>query len=248
MRLAVILLAVSLLRGQTVESYLQTARQAEAAGDFAAAERNYEKALALRRDAATYQRLGLVRHLQNKFAEAIPAFQRSLQLQPDQWPSHLFLGMALYRTNRFDEAFAELKQTDKLHPGDPEVRFWLGVTALARRDTFFGLATLEGVLQQQPRNAEALRILAENYATLGTTLLNRVAEQYPDSLPGLQVHAQALELEGATEAALAVYQDLAARQPNRPGVQEAIARLRAISGEPRPPSPPAAGGESPVPP
>ncbi len=245
-RLLLFLLSYGVL-GQSLDSHLEAARAAEAAGNFASAEREYEAAIALRPSALAYQRLGLIRHLQNKFERAEEAFRRSLQLDPKQWSSRLFLGIDLYRTNRFDEAFTELRRAAAQRPDDPDTRFWLGATYLARRDYLAGLKTLEQLLREQPDNVEVLRLLAESYAAFGTTLLNTVAEKYPDTPAGLQVHAQALEFEGANDAALAVYRELQARSPHRPGVAQAIARLQAASAVPPRPSPPAAGDASPTP-
>jgi tetratricopeptide (TPR) repeat protein len=233
-RVAVLLFAVSLI-GQQPDAHVVAAKNAEASGNFASAEREYEKSLAVRPDAATYQRLGLVRHLQNKFAEAIPAFEKSLQLQPNQWASRLFLGMDLYRTNHFDRALAEISQADRLKPDDPEIRFWLAVAHLAQKEYFPGLEILEELSRGQPKNLEILRILAENYAAFGTTLLNNVAEKYPETPTGMLVHAQALEFEGAYEAALQAYLALDSKSPNRPGVREAIEHLKTtVSSQPRP--------------
>jgi tetratricopeptide (TPR) repeat protein len=247
LKAALTVLICSLLSGQSLESYLADARTAEVAGDLGAAERAYEKAVELHPDAATFQRLGLVRHLQNKFALAIPAFEQSLRLDPNQWSARLFLGIDLYRMNRYDLAFTQLERAARLRPNDPDTRFWLGLAYLARKDYLPGLVLLEQVSSEQPKNLEILRILAENYAVFGTSLLNRVAENNPDTPAGLQVQAQALEFEGANDAALEAYSELERRAPGRPGVAEAITRLRAISaGLPRP-SPQAAGDESPIP-
>ena len=227
MKLLLLLTLAALLRGQQADSHLAAARSAETAGDFAEAERNYERAVAAHPDSATYQRLGLVRHLQNKFAGAIAAFQSSLKLEPDQWACRLFLGIDLYRTNQFSNALAELAQASRLNPGEPEIQFWTGVTQLALKQYLPGLTALEHVSRQQPANLEVLRILAENYAAFGTALLNSVAEEYPDTPAGLTVHAQALEYEGAVRPALEAYQSIQERWPDRPGVREAIDRLKA---------------------
>ncbi len=234
--------------GQPPDGHLAAARKAEVSGDLASAEREYEQTLALHPDASVYQRLGLVRHLQNKFQEAIPAFEQSLKLQPNQWSASLFLGIGLYKTNQFDRALGQLKQAGKLRPNDPEIRRWLGLTYLARKEYLAGLALLEALSSEQPKDLELLRILAENYAVFGTTLLNKVAEKYPDTPAGLQIHAQALEFEGANEAALEVYLQLRKMQPARSGVAEALARLKANASEPRTTSPEATSVASPTPP
>jgi tetratricopeptide (TPR) repeat protein len=153
--------------------------------------------------------------------------------------------MDLYRTNAFSSALTELRDADRLKPGDFEIRFWLGVTHLALKEYFSGLETLEASSREQPGNVEVLRILAENYAAFSATLLNDVAEKYPDAAPGLLVHAQALELEGSDEAALEVYREINAKWPNRPGVREAMERLKAKGSATRPTAPATAGGGSP---
>jgi len=244
-RLAITVFAVT-LAGQQQDTHLAAARKAEQSGNFAEAESEYEKLLVLHPDANTYQRLGLVRHLQNNFPEAIPAFRNSLKLQPNQWPARLFLGMDLYRTNQFASALNELQYADRLKPGDFEIRFWLGVTHLALNQEFPGLEILETLSREQPKNIEVLRILAENYAAFGAALLNQVAEKYPDAPAGMLIHGQALEFEGAYQAALETFQAVDAKWPNRPGVREAIERLKASSSSQRLPSP-AAGGDAPPP-
>ena len=122
------------------------------------------------------------------------------------------------------------------------------MTYLARKEYLPGLAMLEQLSREQPENLEILRLLAENYAVFGTSLLNNVAERFPDTPAGIQVHAQALEFEGANEAALEVYRQLETIQPDRPGVKDAIRRLHSTSSAPRPPSPGAGGDATPTPP
>jgi len=233
---------------QSPDANLSAARKAELSGDLAGAERAYQQALAVRPDATVYQRLGLVRHLQNKFQDAIPAFQQSLTMDPNQWSARLFLGIDFYKTNQFERALAQLKLAGKLRPDEPEVRLWLGLTHLARKDYLTGLSMLEVLSSEQPKNLELLRIIAENYAVFGTNLLNKVAEEYPDSPAGLHIHAQALEFEGSKGAALEVYLRLQKLQPDRPGVRETVERLKATASAPRPTSPEAASAESLTPP
>ena len=167
------------------------------------------------------QRLGLTLHLAQKYSEAIPVFEKALRLDPRQWPSHLFLGIDLYRTNQFGRALEHLKTAARLNPAEPETRFWLGATHLALKHYFDGFEVLETL----PENPEALRLLAQHYAELGTAIENEVAEKYPDSPAGLQIHGQALEFEGAYDAALAAYRAAAAIAPERPGIREAIERV-----------------------
>lgn len=167
------------------------------------------------------QRLGLTLHLAQKYSEAIPVFEKALKLDARLWPSHLFLGIDLYRTNQFELALRHLNTSARLNPTEPETRFWLGATHLALKQYFEGFEALETL----PDNPEALRLLAQHYAEFGTALENRVAEKYPDSPAGRQIHGQALEFEGAYDAALAAYRSVEATAPGRPGIREAIDRV-----------------------
>jgi len=204
---------------------LAAAHRAELSGDLPRAESLYKKLLAEHPDAEIYQRLGLVRHLQNRFEEAREAFEKATRLNAQLWTSHLFLGIDDYRTNRFSDALKQLEIADHLHPEQAETRFWLGATQLALHDYMKGFETLEAALEKDPNNTEILRLLAESYADYGTQLLNQVGEKYPDTAAGLEVRGRAFEFEGSYEAALQAYREAAAKDPKRPGIREAIARV-----------------------
>ncbi|MGI9070422.1 MAG: tetratricopeptide repeat protein [Bryobacteraceae bacterium] len=207
---------------------LSAARKAEQARDFATAEAIYVQLVSVHADAALYQRLGLVRHMQNKFSSAAEAFEQAVKLDASLWSSHLFLGIDLYRMNRFDAADAHLATANRLHPGEPEIMFWSGATKLARHDFMAGFETLETLLERDPSNAEVLRMLAESYANFGTALLNDVGEKYPNSPAGLTVQGKAFEFEGAYGRALDSYRAALALAPGRPGLHESIERVEAL--------------------
>jgi tetratricopeptide (TPR) repeat protein len=221
------LFAGLLLYGQQSGSNadLDAAHQAELSGNLPEAEAIYQKWLAAHADAEIYQRLGLVRHLQNKFGEAGRAFEQAIKLNPQLWSAHLFLGIDYYRANRFPEALKQLETADRLRPEQEETRFWMGATQLALHHYMSGFEILEQVLKGDPNNTEVLRLLAESYADYGTQLLNEVGEKYPDTAAGLEVQGRAFEFEGSYEAALRAYQAAAAKDPQRPGIREAIARV-----------------------
>lgn len=203
---------------------MEAAKKAEAASDFRAAESEYEKALATRPDAEIYQRLGLVRHLQNKFSSAIPAFENAIRLKPDLWGAYLFMGIDCYRTNQFPRALTALERARELQPDQPEVQFWLGTTHIALKRFLEGQEILEALSRKQPENLEALRILAQSYSDYAVALHNRVAAEHPESAWAFRIHGQALENEGFCEAALTEYRKAQALKPEMRGIREAIAR------------------------
>jgi tetratricopeptide (TPR) repeat protein len=216
----------------TLDQELAAAHNAEASADFARAESIYVNILKANPEPDLFQRLGLVRHLQNKFQEASVAFQNALRLNPKLWTSHLFLGIDYYRLNRFEDALVHLKEADRLNSNVQETQFWLGTTELVLRRYWEGFQTLEGLLEKDPGNTEVLRLLAEGYAEFGTKMLNDVAEKYPDSAPGLEIAGKAFEFEGSDEAALDAYLKAAAKDPELPGIQQAITRVQSRRTKP----------------
>jgi len=218
--------------GQTLSS----ARQAELAGDFPAAEKAYEEELKSRPSADTWQRLGLIRHLQSRFSAAIPAFREALRLNPSLWTSRLFLGMCLYRLNNFQEARLELERAGREVPsGDPgrdEIDYWLGATLIALKQPLAGLASVERVLARRNSRLDALELAVKAYADLGSNLWNGVAERSFESAAGYEVHGHALEAEGNVEGALEAYRHSKALDPRRTGPGIAIGRLLLSQGKP----------------
>ena len=207
---------------------LAEARKAELARDFAGAEVIYARLVAERPNANLYQRLGLVRHMQNKFATASEAFEQAVRLDRSLSSSQLFLGVDLYRMDKFEAADIHLSIANRLRPNEPEILFWTGATKLARRDFFEGFEILETVLARDPGNTEVLRLLAESYATFGTSLLDEVGNKFPDSAAGLTVQGKAFEFEGAYGPALDAYRAAQALDPGRPELANAIARVVAL--------------------
>lgn len=213
---------------------LAAAHNAEIARNYALAESIYVRILTKQPDAEIWQRLGLVRHLENKFEAASQAFQSALHLKPSLWTSHLFLGIDYYRLNRFSGALAHLKEADRLNPNVQETQFWLGTTELALHQYWEGFQALEGALEKDPGNTELLRLLAEEYAEFGTKMLNDVAEKYPDSAAGLEIEGKAFEFDGSYDAALDAYLKAAAKDPALPGIQESITRVQSRRTKPAP--------------
>jgi tetratricopeptide (TPR) repeat protein len=228
----ILILAAATADGQTSLA----ARQAELAGDFPAAEKAYEEDLKVHPSAETWQRLGLVRHLQSKFDSAIPAFREALRLNASFWTSRLFLGMCLYRMNNFKEARAELERAERQAPprdaGRDEIDYWLGATLVALKQPLAGLMSIERLLVRTPSRLDALQLAVQVYADLGSSLWNQVAERNFETAAGYEVHGHALEAEGNVERALDAYRHSKALDPRRVGPGAAIGRLLLSQGKP----------------
>ncbi len=205
-------------------------------GDLISAELAYERELKSRPTAETWQRLGLVRHLQNKFDTAIPAFQEAVRLDASLWTSHLFLGICLYRTNQFAAALASLNKADRLAPrqnaGRDDIDFWLGASQIALKRPLDGLQSLERLLARSPKHVEALELTVRTYADLSTSSWNEVAEKHFETAPGYEVHGYALEADGNREGAIEAFRISQSLAPKRAGPGLAIGRLLLLQGKP----------------
>lgn len=212
-----------------------SARHAELAGDLPAAERAYEAELKAQPSAETWQRLGLVRHLQNKFDAAISAFREATRLNASLWTSHLFLGIGLYRTNQFQGALESLRRAERLAPQDDagrdELDYWLGATRIALKQPLAGLRSLERLLARNPSHREALELASRTYADTASGLWNDVAERNFETAAGWEVHGQALESENNLTGAMEAYERSRTLNPKRPGPRLAMSRLLLRNGK-----------------
>ena len=79
----------------SAKSFLEEARRAEQVKDFSLAGRYYVRYLTAHPEQAeVWQRLGLVRYLSKRYEEALPPFERALQLDTTLWVSSVFLGIS----------------------------------------------------------------------------------------------------------------------------------------------------------
>lgn len=211
------------------------AAQVPGAPDLAGIERKAESEVKAQGTAENWQKLGLARFMQNRFETAIPAFQEALHRNYSLWPSHLFLGISLYRTNRFDEAGRALETARRMAPlraqGSEDIDYWLGATYIALKQPWRGLRQLEELLTRYPRHEEALAMLARTYADLSGSLWNDVAERFFETPAGLEVHGHALEAEGNYTDALAAYKQARALAAKRPGPAREIGRMLLQQGK-----------------
>jgi tetratricopeptide (TPR) repeat protein len=206
----------------TLQRHLEAAKQAEQVRDYARAAEEYKELLSLRPQSAEIcQNLGLVYHLQNKFQEAIPVFERALTLQPSLWGSSLFLGIDYYKTNQFAKALPALERALRSNPKDAETeaRFWLGVTHLALRQFPEAIDDLQKRLDRSPNDIEVLYHLLQAHSQYSTELFKQGSRG--DSDP-----ARAYQDQGNVQAGLTgqVLERMKKLDPNS-------YRIRQIEGE-----------------
>ena len=165
-----------------LQALLAGAKQAQAAGDYAAAAANYRQAVMLEPGIAElWANLGLMNHLCGQYQQAITSFERALALKNSLFVPNLFLGIDLVQLKHDERALTYLRKAAALHPNDAQAPLALGraYTALKQpRDASDAFATAVAI---DASNSDA-------WFGLGLTLLEQVeadarmlTTQYPDS-------------------------------------------------------------------
>jgi tetratricopeptide (TPR) repeat protein len=157
-----------------LEETLKRAERAIAAKNFDLASQEYREAIRLAPSAELYEKLGLTRFMALDYASGAEAFQQAIRREPKRWTSQLFLGICLYRTNRFREALPHLERAFELNPQHNETQFWLGNCYLALRNFDQGVQRLRAALDKEPRNEDYLYALTQAYLDAATLLHKRL--------------------------------------------------------------------------
>lgn len=159
---------------------LARAQKALLAKDFARASDEYRQAIRIAPSAEMYEKLGLTRFMANDFVAGRDAFEEAVRREPERWTSHLFLGICLYRTNRFREALPRLERALELNPQHNETQFWVGSTHRALGNHNRAAVILHAALEKEPENVDILYTLAQSYLDVATLLLKRLGPHDPE--------------------------------------------------------------------
>lgn len=146
--------------------HLAAAQAAEKNRDYPAASVEYAEILKLQPKLAIIrQSLAVTYHLENRYLEAIPEFERALRLDPTMWGSCLFLGMDYYKTNQFRLAIAPLEKSIALNGkmAEAEARFWLAATYSALDKPEDAVRELRRDLMLRPEDLDVLYALVKAY-------------------------------------------------------------------------------------
>ena len=103
-------------------------------GRYDEAAAHFEKALQI--DPNFYDGLvgmGVTREFQGRLPEAIDYFQAAIRSQPDASTAHVQLGRALWKQNRDQAAFEEMRRASQLAPEDADIRADFALALQLRR-------------------------------------------------------------------------------------------------------------------
>lgn len=200
-----------------VQRHLAAARQAEQSGDYKTASAEYEELTRLvPNEAGVHQSLALAYHLENHFAQAIPEFNRALDLNPNLWGALLFLGVDLYKTNHFNKALGYLEKSIKVEPihAEPEARFWLGAAYAALGRPVDAIREYRRAAELRPKDIEVLYQVAALYDQQGSSLFERIGTIEPRAAAVSLLQAERLLAENRASLAVIEYRRAITLRPD----------------------------------
>lgn len=111
-----------------------------------------------------YETEGKQFRIRQQYAQALTAYEKALALAPPRSPGlHFYLGDAYWRTLRFTEAQAELKQELALNPSHSKANFEMGDIYAKEDDPRQAIPYLRKALALDPELTQAHRSLGRAY-------------------------------------------------------------------------------------
>jgi tetratricopeptide (TPR) repeat protein len=182
--------------------------------------------------AEAHLNLGLVREEQGRNEEAVASFQKALTLKPRLRGANLFLAVAEYRLNHFQDATAALKKETAYYPSDPNAWMWLGVVLLAAENPEEAAAALDRAAKLAPGNVDILYHRGRAHLLISKNSYEKMFKADPNSWRVHQVLAQADAESDRDEDAIAEYAAAIKLAPNQPGLHEELGAEYQKTGKP----------------
>lgn len=143
---------------------------------------------------------------------------------------------SLAESGRCAEALPQLSKST--HVADRELQKRIGLdgvhcaTVLAQEDALFDF--LRMLSRQFPHDPEVLYVLTHAYSDLSSRAERELASTAPNSIPALEMDADASELQGKWDAAEKDYRKILELNPRYPGIHFRLARLLLSKPNPAP--------------
>lgn len=216
--------AAGTLRGQgELEAQWEQARIKERAGDYAAAERVYEQALALAPgNPETLKRLGILQQTELKFDESIARFKQVLDYDARYAEVNFFLGVSYFGKNEFSLAIESFRH--ELETAKPHRRcgYYLALAFQSAGRLDEAISQFNRMVVENPQDADALYQLARIYKNASVRAMERLRALDQDSF---QLHALMGEVYADEERyheAIKEYYLALLKRPGAPGIHYAI--------------------------
>jgi len=201
---------------------------------YPAAVESFTQAIAADpKDYSLHFNLALAYSLMGKNAEAIPEYQKTLELKPDLYEAELNLGISLLREHRASDAIPYFMAAVGQKAKDYRPNYYLAAALLGAGDFVKAEQSYITALSIDPKAPDAELGLA--HALAGENKLDDAAVHFKKAAElNANYHDDLLELAGMyekakqPEQAMAIYQQF----PENPGAQERLGDLLLKAGKP----------------
>ncbi len=211
------------------EQYAEAGQRALAAGEYAAAQTDFEALAKLEPGVAeVHATLAIIYYKQREYDQAVNAIHAAQKLKPSLPKLDSLLGMSLAELGRFREALPGLEKGFK-QSADPEIRRMSGLHLLRaytglQRDADAVEISLS-LNKLYPTDPEVLyntgRVLG-NYTYI---VMERLHDEAPNSIWMLQAQGEAYESQKDYNSAIASFNRVLTMDPHRPGIHYRIGRV-----------------------
>jgi tetratricopeptide (TPR) repeat protein len=229
--------AIARANGNYPEAYFNLGLLEKGAGDLAAAEAAYRKAIELRPDyQQAYNNLGLVLAQAGKPRDAEAALRAAIGLDGKYAAAWLNLGELFSSGNRTADALDAFGKAIAARPGYPEARLDLAVTMARAGRGPEAIALYRALVADQPRYTAAWFNLGMALEAAGdpggaADAYRKVVALNADHLAALRRLADLEAQRGQISEAVASYQEVLDRVPGDTGARLALGEQRRRSGD-----------------
>jgi len=185
------------------------------------------------KDYSLHFNLALAYSLMGKNAEAIPEYQKTLELKPDLYEAELNLGISLLREHRAADAVPYLTAAVGQKASEYRPNYYLATALLGAGDFLKAEQSYTAALALDPKSPDAELGLAhalagENKLEDAAAHFKKAAELNPSYRDDLLELAGMYEKAKQPEQAISIYQQF----PDNPGAQERLGELLLKAGKP----------------
>jgi tetratricopeptide (TPR) repeat protein len=209
-----------------IRSRWEAAQEAQSRKDYKTAAREYRAVIARNpRFAEAYQNLGLVYQLEERWSDAIQAFERALALQAGLAGANLFLGVDYCQQGEAGRALPYLTMAVQAKPGVAEGWAWLATVHEMQGHIEAEVATLRDGLKIHPENIDLLYLLGQAYEALGKRAVDTASPLDLNSTAREEFLAESYESSDYWSEALVHLQNALAQSPGGKGIHLEIGEV-----------------------
>lgn len=215
--------------GQAISDHSSRASAAAQTHDYARAEDEWQKVLALDpHSAQALNNLGMVFYLDHKYPQAEAALTKALQSDPSLANARVLLGATLGKEGKTKAAIAELERVLKSplsESAERTARMALHQALLESGDYGRALDALKPLAAKYPDDVEILYSLGQTYLLLAANSFQKIATVSPTSYRVHQILADSLAQQGKYQEAIREYRLALEQKPDLPGIHYQIGLL-----------------------